>query len=206
MKLRRTLVLGFALSVLAIGASIAAAQAWWLSADDAQAPTRELVNKKLGQRVASFPGHGERIRGKLVDERLLFVATLADGSLCVNDSNVSQTEWGGGCNNADSPLGGKSFRVSFSFDGGPSFATVTDARLSGLVDKSVDKLTARMTDGSSRELELTSDTVAGTPYRAFAYRVSAVDLLAGVTPVAVVSYDSSGAELDRQATGLSQPK
>jgi hypothetical protein len=202
MKRTVTLVACFGLAVLVIGASIAGAQAWLMSSDGVESLTKELTEKRLGERVATFSGDGVLIRGKVIEERVVFVATLDDGSLCVNDSNITQTKWSGGCNDSSMPLGGKSFRVSFTAEGGPTVDTLTDARLSGLVDSSVHRLVVRMTDGSSREITL-SNEVAGTAYRAFAYRVAKSDILAGATPRTVIAYDAEGKELDRQATGLS---
>jgi hypothetical protein len=202
MKRTVALISYFGLAVLVIGAGIAGAQALLMSSDTVESMTKELAQKRLGEKVATFSGDGVLLRGKVVQERFVFVATLDDGSLCVNDSNMTQTEWSGGCNDPSMPLGGKSFRVSFTAEGGPTVETLTDARLSGLVDSSVHRLVVRMTDGSSRELTLT-DEVAGTEYRAFAFRVAKTDILAGVTPRTVIAYGAEEQELDRQATGLS---
>jgi len=92
--------------------------------------------------------------------------------------------------------------LMFSFSGGPQIQAVKEARLYGLADSTVDRLDTVMSDGSVEPLRMTPNAVAGTPYRAFAARVSPGALKAGVSPVAVVAYDASGAELARQETGL----
>lgn len=165
-------------------------------------PQAALVREGLGTRVATFgAADGAGQRNEPVD-RAVYVAKLSSGSLCVIDADMAGKDPGGGCNPTADPLGGRSIWVSFMFDGGPGVASVTDARLSGLVDGSVAQLRALMSDGSQRNIPLTKDDVAGTSFRAFAFRIAQTDLLGGVTPIAVVAFDDSGSQLDRQATGL----
>ena len=184
-----------ALVALAIaGAGLAAAAS--LIADDPASHVRELDAKQLGEKVAAFPPEAGW------PESGVYVARLGNGSICVNAATAVRKSWSGGCNPAGAPLGGKTFMVLFTYDGGPAVETVEDARLFGLADRSVKQLRVEMSDRSSRELRLSANTVAATPYRVFAHRVSRDDLGAGIAPVAVTAYDESGAEIERQATGL----
>ena len=199
MTQRRLLILVGAI-VLAIaigGVAYAGAQSLLFAADQDQgARLRELKERQLGSRVATLPPQAGR------PEVGVYVARLSDGSICVSDASGDKTTAGGGCNSASAPLNGKPFMALFAYDGGPGVATVKDARLYGLADGSVDELRLEMSDGSTRQLHLGAQAVAGTPYRAFAYRVSHADIRARITPVAVVAYDASATVIGRQPTGL----
>jgi hypothetical protein len=140
------------------------------------------------------------------DDRMVVIERTPDGYLCLWDSPDAAAEHGlGGCNPASDPLGGRKLFASLTYDGGPSVASVHDARLSGLASSDVDQVHVAMSDGSTRRVHLakpSTRTVAGADYRSFAYRIHERDLRRGVTPVAVVAADAAGAELDRQSTGI----
>jgi hypothetical protein len=196
---RRFLILiGAVVLAIAIGrVSFVGAQSLLFATDQDQgARLRELKERQLGSRVATLPSQGGR------PEVGLYVARLADGSICVSSASADKTSAGGGCNSASAPLNGKPFIAIFAYDGGPAVATVEDARLYGLADRSVEELRLEMSDDSTRQLHLSAHAVAATPYRVFAYRVSHADIRARITPVAVVAYDASGAVIGRQPTGL----
>ena len=88
--------------------------------------------------------------------------------------------------------------IDLAWEGGPVLSTVTDGRLYGIVAQDVDRVAIEMSDGSTRTVKLTS----GGPYRGFAYRVKQTDVRAQVEPVAVVAFDATGRENDRQTTGF----
>lgn len=139
--------------------------------------------------------------------RVVVVQRTTDGFVCLWDApDATSPEGLGGCNPAADPLGGRQLFVNLAYDGGPSAATVHDARLSGLVAPGVAAARVVMSDRSTRPLALSAATVPGsaTAYRAFAYRLRPSDLRAGITPTAVAVLDASGSELDRQATGFGQ--
>jgi hypothetical protein len=153
--------------------------------------------------VAEFPARAGASRAAaLVNTRAMFVAHLSNGMLCVSDAKVDGTNGAGGCNPGSRPLDGHAIEATLTYDGGPSVASVTDARLFGLAASSVNRAEALMNDGSPRALALTSNGVAATDLRAFAYRLDPTDLANGVTPVAVLSYGAGGRLLDRQPTGF----
>lgn len=196
MTKRHLILVGFiVLVVTAVGVGFAAAQSLLFSSDPSS-QVRELERANLGVEVAQFPPQSGR------PDASVYVALLADGSVCVNAAISDKTSWSGGCNPASAPLGDKPFMALFTYDGGPTVATVKEARLHGLVDHSVKNLRAEMSDSSTRQLSLSAHPVVGTPYRVFAHRVSPADLNTGITPVAVVAYDASGGEISRQPTGL----
>jgi len=153
--------------------------------------------------VARFPSAPGRAGRSLVLQR------TPDGYLCVWDApGEDEAHGSGGCNPAADPLGGRELYVSLAYDGGPSVATVTDARLSGLVSARVDRLQLVMSDGTMRNVPLVSArtrAIAGSDYRVFAYRVPPGDLQRGVTPTAAVALDRAGSEIDRQTTGIGSP-
>ena len=196
---RTRLVLIAALVALMItGGGLAAAAS--LLADDPASHVRELDVRQLGEKVAAFPPEAGR------PDSGVYVARLGNGSICVNAATATRKSWSGGCNPASAPLGGKPFIVLFTYDGGPAVETVKDARLFGLADRSVKQLRVEMSDHSSRELRLSPNAVASTPYRVFAHRVSRDDLAAGIAPVAVTAFDAAGSALARQPTGLPPAK
>jgi hypothetical protein len=139
-------------------------------------------------------------------DRMVVIERTPDGYLCLWDSPDAAADNGlGGCNPADDPLGGRKLFASLTYDGGPSIASVHDARISGLAAEDVEQVLVTMNDGSTRRVHLAKPStraVAGGDYRSFAYRVHENDLRRGVTPVAVVAIDAGGAEVDRQTTGI----
>jgi hypothetical protein len=139
-------------------------------------------------------------------DHVVVLQRTRDGYVCVWDApDDSADKGGGGCNPAADPLGGRKLFVNLTYDGGPDASTVHDARLSGLVSSEVSAVDVVMTDGSTRRVAIThtnTRALAGADYGAFAYRVRQPEVRAGVTPVAVLARDSSGAVIDRQTTGI----
>ena len=72
-------------------------------------------------RVAEIPsGDGSPGRG-------VFVQETRTGHLCVWEApSATSRERGGGCNPVDDPLGGRALSITFSYDGGPAVADVTE--------------------------------------------------------------------------------
>lgn len=135
--------------------------------------------------------------------RGVFVQRTSTGHLCLWDSpSATSRARQGGCNSADDPLGGRELVISFAYDGGPDARNVRDARLIGIASARVAQVSVLMSDGTQREISLRTANVAGDDYRAFGYRIKRADLRRNVTPKAVVAVDSSGREIDRQATGF----
>lgn len=192
---RLVLICSAALAIAVAGAGLAGAQSL-LGSNDPAPRLRELQNQRLGRAVAAFASQPGR------PDMSVYVARLADGSLCVSAATADRKAWGAGCNPATAPLGSKPFTAMFSYDGGPAAEAVREARLFGLARRDVAALRAEMSDGSFRELPLSAQPVATTAFRVYAYRVSTKDLNSGVTPLAVVAYGRSGNEIARQATGL----
>lgn len=151
-------------------------------------------------RVAEIaPAGNARARG-------VFVQFTSTGHLCLWEAaSATSRERGGGCNSVDDPLGGRELSVSLGYDGGPSASTVTDARLMGLVSAKVSSVQVLMTDGSRRNVPMRATAgvaVQGGAYKVFGYRFASRDLERGIGPTAVLALDSSGREIDRQATGF----
>ena len=141
--------------------------------------------------VARFPSvPGVRDRGVFVER--------SDGLICLWDAVDAAHEGGGGCNYASDPFAGKKMMIDLAWEGGPVLSTVTDGRLYGIVAQDVDRVAIEMSDRSTRTVKLTS----GGPYSGFAYRVKQTDVRAQVEPVAVVAFDATGRENDRQTTGF----
>jgi hypothetical protein len=138
--------------------------------------------------------------------RWIVLQRTPDGYVCLWDAPGESGAQGlGGCNPASDPLGGRKLFVNLTYDGGPKAETVRDARLSGLFTTDVASADVIMSDGSSRRillLPVDTRSIAGADYRAFGFRLRESDLRDGVTPVAVVVRDATGAEIDRQATGI----
>ena len=138
--------------------------------------------------------------------RGVFVQTTSAGQFCLWDAPAGGgIQRRGGCNSLDDPLGGSELSASLSYEGGPEAKQVTDARLIGLVSVDVDSAHVLMSDGTRRSLPLKRDTAVASAagrFRAFGYRFRPSDFRRGVGPVRVVALDSSGNEIDRQATGF----
>ncbi|HEX6703023.1 MAG TPA: hypothetical protein VF101_20025 [Gaiellaceae bacterium] len=141
--------------------------------------------------VARFPS----VPG--LQDRSVFLAE-ADGLICLWDAVDAAHEGGGGCNDANDPFAGRKMMFGLSWDGGPALSSVSNGRLSGLVAPDVDRVYLELSDGSKRPIRLTN----ASPYRAFAYRISKADARPESQPVAVVAFDASGRQIDRQPTGF----
>jgi hypothetical protein len=133
----------------------------------------------------------------------VFVQATRTGHLCVWEAtSATSRERGGGCNTADDPLNGRPVSFTLGYDGGPALASVETAFLFGLVARDVAELSVLMSDGSERDVKLTKAKVGSSEYQAFGYRFKKRDLRTGIEPTAVIARDSSGAEIDRQTTGI----
>lgn len=135
--------------------------------------------------------------------RGVYAQVTSTGHFCLSDApTASPLMGGGGCNAADDPLGGRNLSVSLSYDGGPAVETVSDARLIGLASQLATNVRILMSDGTWRPVRLRQARVASDEFRAFGYRFRRSDLKKGVGPVAIVAFGASGAEIDRQTTGI----
>lgn len=133
----------------------------------------------------------------------VYVQLTRTGHLCVWEApSATSRERGGGCNTADDPLNGRPMTFTLSYDGGPAIADVKGATLFGLSSMDVARASVLMSDGSAREIRLRDVDVAGDDYRAFGFRFKTADLRKGIGPTAVVAIDETGAEIDRQPTGI----
>jgi hypothetical protein len=135
--------------------------------------------------------------------RGVFAQVTSTGHFCLSDAPLGAPEMGGGgCNSVDDPLGGRPISVSLAYDGGPAITDVKDARLIGLASAGTSRVRVEMTDHTSRAIKLKKITVASRDLLVFGYRFKKSDLKKGIGPFAVVSYDTDGTELGRQATGI----
>jgi len=135
--------------------------------------------------------------------RGVFVQRTSAGFICLWDApSATSSVRQGGCNRTDDPFGGRELFVSMAYDGGPAIAGIKDARLVGVAAREVVEVQVLMSDGTRREIRLRKANVAGDEYRAFGYRFKKADLRKDVTPKAVIALDSTGEEIDRQATGF----
>jgi hypothetical protein len=136
-------------------------------------------------------------------DRGVFAQVTSTGYLCLSDAPLHSPEaGGGGCNPADDPLGGRELSVSLGYDGGPAIQDVTDARLIGLASSGVASLRVLMSDGSQRKVKLRKAKLGSNEFQAFGVRFRKSDLRKGIGPAAVVAFDASGIEIDRQPTGF----
>lgn len=141
------------------------------------------------RRVATFASAEGNARG-------VFVNRSQDGSqICMWDTDLASGAQGGGCNPADDFFAGHAFTMSLGYDGGPTLATVRDARIVGVVTDGVGTLEVIYADGTARRVAITAD-------RGFAYTIPAGLLRRGIGPVAVIARTSAGAVIDRQVTGI----
>lgn len=128
--------------------------------------------------------------------RAVFLAKTADQKmLCFWDVDLLRGDRGGGCSDEADFFKGRDLAASLMYDGGPGVASVTSARIVGLVTRRVGKVEILNSAGKATAVPTTSD-------RGFAFLVPSDELAAGVGPVAVVAYDRAGHELTRQPTGI----
>ena len=132
-----------------------------------------------------------------------YAQVTSTGQFCLWDTPAADpSRRAGGCNPADDPLAGHKLSVSFGYEGGPSAATLSDARLIGVAASDVDEVAVLMSDGTRRVVSVRDVRVAGARYRAFALRFPRGELRRAVGPTAVVALRADGRELDRQPTGI----
>lgn len=190
---RRRLIVGLAVVVLG-GAAAGAVVA---SRFDDGSELVDAIDAAPLVRVAEIPaGDGASAKG-------VFMQSTATGHLCIWEaSSPTSRDRGGGCNPIDDPLGGRSLSFTLSYDGGPATVDVRSATVFGLARSDVAAIRVLMSDGSSRAVRLTKARVESGDFRAFGYRFRRSDLRKDIGPVAVVALDASGAEIDRQTTGI----
>jgi hypothetical protein len=187
------LVAALIVAAISAGGVLAAQLGGWGSPDELASAIREDPAIRVADIAsdAGLPKHG------------VFVQKTSTGHLCLWDApSAASPNRGGGCNTVDDPLGGRTLRISFAFDGGPAVADVKDARLIGLAELEVATVQVLMSDGTRREVQLRKASVGGDEYQAFGYRFKKGDLRRGVAPTAVIGLNAAGQEIDRQATGF----
>lgn len=191
MTISRKFILAAAVAVVAVASGVFAsgfvhgAQAnVSLANDDAQ----QLAQQGIGTRVATFTN----------GQRALYVQSLQNGMLCISDATFTGAGAGGGCNPASDPLSGHPFVAILAYDGGPSIAAAANARIYGLAQASIARLTLVMTDKSMRDIKLGGAVPATRGMRPFAYSLSDRDLASGVGPSSIVAIGQGGAVLDEQ--------
>ena len=147
-------------------------------------------------KVADIPGApGLAARGVF--------AQASHGLVCLWDApSATSRARQGGCSSLDDPLGGHLLSASLAYDGGPATSDVSDARLSGIADRSVSSLEVLMSDGARLAIPLRAADVAGASYWAFGYRFDRTEFRTGVEPKAILALDEGGQEVDRQPTGF----
>ena len=195
--MRRRRIVVTSASVIAagvlVGAVVAGGFDWSRSADELDAA---LVEARP-TRVADIPAADG------LPERGVFAQVTSTGQFCLSDAPIdAPLMGGGGCNSVDDPLGESAISASLAFEGGPAIETVSDARLIGVAASGVSSVRVLMSDGSSRTVKLKRARVGSDELRVFGYRIRKSDLKKGVGPVAIVAYDSGGAEIGRQTTGI----
>jgi hypothetical protein len=191
----RVVVAVAALTVAGVlaGSVVAGRLAWLdegerISAAIATAPTLRVAD------IAA--ADGKTARG-------VFVQTTSTGHVCVSDAPLdAPLMGGGGCNPADDPLGGRELSATLAYDGGPGIDTVKDARVIGLASARTARIKILMSDGSLRVVKLERAKVGADTFQAFGYRFRKRDLGRGIGPTAIVAFDASGTEIDRQTTGI----
>jgi hypothetical protein len=195
-RLARRLAVGSAV-VLAAGSLVGGVVAGQMDWSDSAEDLSSALLEDPAVRVAEIPSaNGRAAHG-------VFAQLTSTGHFCVWEAaSASARTRGGGCNLADDPLGERLLSVSLAYDGGPSVATVTDAKLFGFTEANVAGLEVLMSNGSRRTVSLRPAAVGALEFQAFGYRVRKSDLRRGVEPIAVLAVDSEGAELDRQETGF----
>lgn len=192
MNKKHLLALAFVVVVAGVVVAVAAGYTPLFASDDQQGSLiGELHANHLGTKLADFPAQAGRPTAGF------YVATLADGSVCISTQSSDGTS-SGGCNPATDPLGGKPFEAILASAGGTP-AAPGEERIFGLADSSVASIKVELANGALRPIPfLAHDQVLGK-YQAFAFRVPPADL-ARAKAVAIVAYDASGGELARQPT------
>jgi hypothetical protein len=190
---RIAVIVGAAAAAAVFAGAVGAGHDWSRSSAELEAA---LVDAPP-TRVADIPAaDGLPARG-------VFAQITSTGQFCLSDAALdAPLMGGGGCNPLGDPLGGSAISASLAYDGGPTIETVRDARLIGLADSDVVSVRVLMSDGSSRAVKLRKTQVGADEFAVFGHRVRKSDLKKGIGPIAVVAYDESGAEIDRQTTGI----
>lgn len=135
--------------------------------------------------------------------RGVFVQLTKTGHVCMWEApSATSRERGGGCNSLDDPLNGSAISATLSYDGGPAISDVRSASIFGLAAADVSRMTAQMSDGTLREINLKKAKVGSDELQAFGYRFKKADLKKGIGPTAIVAYDAAGKEVGRQPTGI----
>lgn len=135
--------------------------------------------------------------------RGVFVQLTKTGHVCVWEApSATSRERGGGCNSLDDPLNGSALSATLGYDGGPAISDVRSASIFGLAAADVSRITAQMSDGTLREINVKKAKIGSDEFQAFGYRFKKADLEKGIGPTAIVAYDAAGKEVGRQPTGI----
>jgi hypothetical protein len=197
MSTRRSWILVAATTVALAGilaGSVVAGRMVW--ADDGDRLDAAIADAPFVRVAEIDAADGKTARG-------VYVQATSTGHVCVSDAPLdAPLMGGGGCNPAEDPLGGGELSVSLAYDGGPRIEAVKDARVIGLASPDTVSVHILMSDGSLRIVKLKKAKVGRSEFQAFGYRFKKRDLERGVGPSAVVALDASGAEIDRQTTGI----
>jgi hypothetical protein len=124
-----------------------------------------------------------------------FIQKDGAGNVCLVSGASGAGERSGGCNPASNPLGGHKLLALFTFEGGPSLASVSEGRIAGLAAPGVASVSIVMSDGTTRALQLAdrrTDRLMNANYRTFGVRLSDRDFQVGIGPSAVVAYNAAG--------------
>ncbi|MDX6515437.1 MAG: hypothetical protein QOH73_1103 [Gaiellaceae bacterium] len=200
--LRRRVLLVVGLALLAAASAGAVRASLWggpigltKSVDKADAPPFPVRGPRNGLRpdgtrvIASFKAANgishDAVLGSSSDSK----------KICLLDVNLATGDEAGGCNPTDDAFGGRRFLMSLSYDGGPAIGSVRNAHIIGLAASDVASVAIVSSDGARKDVALNASG-------AFVYVVPPGELKRGVQPVAVVAYDASGKQVDRQATGI----
>jgi hypothetical protein len=189
--------LALVITVVAAGGLAGAVVAGQLRGGDVSPEFQAALHTEPLFEVAEIPaGDGFRSHG-------VFVQPTSVGFTCLWDAaDASTPDRHGSCNPSSDPFGGHKIFFGLAYDGGPATSDVRDARVLGIVAPAVATVRALMSDGTYRTVALRDSTIQGRSYRAFGYRFRSADLRRGLGPVAVVAFDASGTEIDRQTTGF----
>lgn len=147
-------------------------------------------------RVPALTGQATRVATYAMSkDYAVFVQRDGNGNVCFLSGPSSNTaDRRGGCNPASVPLVSNKMLTLYTFDGGPTVQSVTNARVAGLVSPSVTKVVLVMSDGSTQTAALVdghTGAALGSNYNTFASDLSDADYAAGISLAGVVGYNSA---------------
>jgi hypothetical protein len=186
-------VVGLFLSGAFAGSVVAAQQIWFSGPDQIAAALDRGALVKVAD-ISALNG---------LAGRGVYVQQTPNGLTCLWDApSFDAREKQGGCNSADDPLAGSKMMISFAYEGGPALETVSDARLIGLISDQVGSVQVVMSDGTRRRVPVHRTPRTVGEFQAFGARFGRAEIRRGLTPVAVIALDRTGAVIDRQETGF----